>query len=153
MTQTPTGRDVTDVLSSDHREFLALLAQIRTAADAEERRDLADTVISEVVRHAVAEEMFVYPAMRKHLPDGDDAVAHDIEEHKELEVTMKELEAVDAGDPRFLELVDQLETILRDHVEDEENEQFTQLRAHIPRQDLVEMAGKVEAAKKVCATG
>jgi len=29
--------------------------------------------------------MFVYPAMRKHLPNGDQAVKHDTEEHKELE--------------------------------------------------------------------
>src|SRR3954470_8424424 len=137
MTDTPVDQDVVDVLTTDHHEVLDLLQQIKVTTDPVERRDLADTVISELVRHSVAEEMFVYPAMRKHLPDGDEAVEHDTEEHKELEQTMKKLEAVDADDPEFSRLLDQLETILRDHVQDEEDEQFPQLRAHIPREDLV----------------
>ena len=62
--------DVVDELTSDHREALALLDQIRNSNDPGERRDLADTVIAEVVRHAVAEEMYVYPAMREHLQTG-----------------------------------------------------------------------------------
>ena len=61
---------------------------------------MADTAITELVRHSVAEEMYVYPAMREHLPDGDKAVEHDIEEHKELERTMKELEGVRRRRPR-----------------------------------------------------
>ena len=100
-----TEADVVDELTSDHREALALLDRLANSIDAEQRRDLADTVIAEVVRHAVAEEMYVYPAMREHVPDGDQAVEHDIEEHKQLEGTMKQLEAVDPSEPRFDSLV------------------------------------------------
>jgi len=152
MTETTNERDVVDILSADHQEFLALIQQIKGTIEGEQRRDLADTLISELVRHSVAEEMFVYPAMRKHLPDGAEAVAHDTAEHKELEVTMKKLEAVDSTSSDFRELIDQLETTLRDHVTDEEGEQFPQLRAQIPREDLVQMAAKVEAAKKAAPT-
>ena len=96
--------------------------------------------------------MYVYPAMRKHLENGDEAVQHDVAEHKELEPTMKELEGVDAGSPQFVGLIVQLEDILRDHVSDEENEQFPELRAKIPRAELVEMAKKVNVAKEVAPT-
>ena len=147
-----TAPDVVDVLTTDHHEVTALIGEIWVTTDAETRRDLADTVISELVRHSVAEEMYVYPAMRKHLPDGDAAVEHDTTEHKQLESTMKQLEGVDASDPQFTVLLRQLETILADHVADEEREQFPQLRARIPREELVQMAGKVEAAKKVAPT-
>jgi hemerythrin superfamily protein len=152
MTGTTDEPDVVDVLTSDHREVTELLGQIATTTDAERRRDMADTVISELVRHSVAEEMFVYPAMRKHLPNGDEAVEHDTQEHKELEQTMKELEGVDATQARFDELIGQLTRILADHVQDEESEQFPQLRARVPREDLVQLAAKVEAAKKVAPT-
>ena len=145
-------QDVIDVLTTDHHEVLDLLQQIKVSANAEERRDLADTVISELVRHSVAEEMFVYPAMRKHLPDGGEAVDHDIKEHKELEQTMKKLESVDADDPEFRQLLGQLEDVLRDHIQDEEAEQFPGLRAQVPREELVEIAKKVEAAKRVAPT-
>jgi hemerythrin superfamily protein len=152
MTESPVEQDVVDVLTTDHHEVLDLVLQIKSSTDAEERRDLADTVISELVRHSVAEEMYVYPAMRKHLPDGEGAVEHDIAEHKEIEKTLKKLEGVSADDAEFTRLLGELENILRDHVQDEEVQQFPELRAQVPREELVEMAQKVEAAKKVAPT-
>ncbi len=98
-------QDVVDILTTDHHEVLDLLQQIKITTDAEERRDLADTVISELVRHWVAEEKYIYPAMQKSLPDGDEAVDHDVEEHKELEQTMKKLESVDAQSGEFAQLL------------------------------------------------
>jgi len=144
--------DVVDVLTTDHREVTDLIRQIRSATDAATRRDLADTMISELVRHAVAEEMYVYPAMKEHLPDGEAAVEHDIAEHKELEQTMKELEAVEASDLRFDALIGRLETTLADHVSDEESDQFPKLRVSIPRDELVQLAHKVQTAKKLAPT-
>jgi hypothetical protein len=37
-------------------------------------------------------------------------------------------------------------------VQDEETEQFPQLRQRVPREELVELAGKVETAKKLAPT-
>jgi len=151
MTDT-TGRDVVDVLTADHREVEGLIAQIRGATTPEERRDLADAMIAELVRHSVAEEMHVYPAMRKHLPDGDAAVEHDIDEHKEIESTLKELEEADAAGDDFMRFIGQLEETLSDHVDDEESEQFPRLREAVPRSELVEIAEKVEKAKQAAPT-
>lgn len=152
MTDKGSDQDVVDVLTTDHRGVEDLLAQIWATTDAERRRDLADVLISELVRHAVAEELFVYPAMRRYLPDGDEAAEHDTREHEDLERTMKSLEAVDASDSRFEEMVRHLEETLRDHIQDEESDQFLQLRAKIPRDELVQMAGRVQAAKAVAPT-
>jgi len=96
-----TTPDVVDVLTADHRDVTALIGEIWSVRDPMIRRDLTDTAISELVRHAVAEEMYVYPAMRKYLPDGEQAVKHDVEEHKELERAMKELEALDVSSVNF----------------------------------------------------
>ncbi len=152
MTESAAEQDVVDVLTTDHHEVLDLLQQIKVTTNAEERRDLADTVISELVRHSVAEEMYVYPAMRKHLPDGEKAVEHDIEEHKELEQAMKQLEGADVSSAEFDEALRRLETLLADHVQDEETEQFPELRRRIPQEELVELAGKVETSKKLAPT-
>ena len=152
MTSSQTGGDVVDILTSDHREVTALLSEIRSTTEPQVRRDLADTAISELVRHAVAEEMYVYPAMRKHLPDGDKAVEHDVEEHKEIERTLKQLEGAQSSSPEFDTALDKLTALLADHVRDEEAEQFPQLRSRIPREELVELAGKVETAKKLAPT-
>lgn len=152
MAQQTTTTDVVDELTTDHREALALLDRLAASTSAAEKRDLADTVIAEVVRHAIAEEMYVYPAMRKHVPDGAKEVEHDIEEHEELEETMKRLEAADASEPRFDELVRTMTEQLRHHAQDEESDQFPKLREHIPHEELVRMREKVETAKKVAPT-
>ncbi len=147
-----TEQDVVDLLTTDHNEVLDLIAEIRSAEDGEARRDLADTVIAELMRHSVAEEMYVYPAMKEHLADGAEAVEHDTKEHQELEEIMKKLEAADAAGGEFLEVLDQLVEVLRDHISDEEDEQFPKLRAQIPHEQLVSIGKKVELAKKVAPT-
>ncbi len=141
-----------DVLTTDHREAVSLISQIRSTADPEQRRDLADQLIAELVRHSVAEEMYVYPAMQDHLQDGAAAVEHDTKEHKELERVMKTLESTDSSGREFLSVVDSMESILADHISDEETEQFPQLRSHVSQEQLVELKGKVETAKKLAPT-
>ncbi|GER23029.1 hemerythrin [Zafaria cholistanensis] len=153
MTETPAaGRDVVDILTADHQDMIELLARIKAAPDPAERRDLADTLIAEVMRHAVAEEMFVYPAVKKHVPDGAEKVEHDKKEHGEIVQLMKGLEDADGSDPVFMELVHKLEETLRHHANDEETEQFPQLRTHIPAGELVSLGEKVEHAKKLAPT-
>ncbi len=143
--------DVIDILTTDHHEVLDLVGQI-PSADPTQRRDMADTVIAELMRHSVAEEMYVYPVMRDSLPDGESKVQHDIQEHQQLEEVMKELEGVDAGDAQFLTVLGRLEAVLRDHISDEENDQFPLLRQEIPADQLVEIGRKVETAKKAAPT-
>jgi hypothetical protein len=65
---------------------------------------------------------------------------------------MKELEGADPAGPGFMVLIGELESTLLDHVRDEESQQFPQLRAQVPAEKLVELAGKVETAKKLAPT-
>jgi hemerythrin superfamily protein len=152
VTEATTGIDVVDELTADHREATAMLDEILTTTDPQTRRDLADTVITELVRHSVAEEMYVYPVIEETFPDGKQVVEHDIEEHKELERTMKELESLDATDARFVELVGELREQLHHHATDEEDEQFPRLRTYVTREKLVQMREQVDRAKKLAPT-
>ncbi|RKF27697.1 hemerythrin domain-containing protein [Micromonospora globbae] len=146
-------QDVVDVLTADHREIEALFVELESRQGTpEHRRQLADVVIAELVRHAVAEEMYVYPAARKALPDGRKVAEHEISEHSDAERTMKDLEGVDPSDPRFDELLGHLTSTIRHHVQDEEGDLFPRLRAAVAREELVELAGKVATAKKAAPT-
>ena len=85
------------------------------------------------------EEMYVYPAIEEHVPDGPAHVAHDKQEHEEIVLIMKRLEDVDASDPAFIDQVRRLEAGLLHHASHEESEQFPHLRAHIPGERLVKI--------------
>jgi hemerythrin-like domain-containing protein len=152
MAESDATTDVVDELTTDHREALELLRRVAASTDPGERRELADMVITEVVRHSVSEEMYVYPAMRKHLPNGQEETEHDTEEHKELEKVMKQLEKADSSGAEFESLVKEMTEKLRHHVDDEESDQFPQLREHLSREKLVELREQVERAKKLAPT-
>lgn len=149
---TSDSSDVTVILTEDHREMLEIFGQIHTTTNPEERRDLADAGTAEVMRHAVAEEMYVYPEMEEHLPNGTEDVEHDKKEHDELVSALKELEKLDAEDPRFLPQVSEVEKLLDHHIHDEEDEQFPKLRQHLSQDKLNEMGEKVQKAKKLAPT-
>jgi len=65
---------------------------------------------------------------------------------------MKRLERMDADDPGFDAAVQELIHEIRHHVEEEESRMFTELRASFTREELTEMAQKVEWVKKLGPT-
>jgi hemerythrin-like domain-containing protein len=153
---TETQRDVVDLLSADHREFDRMfreLEQLRGRSDEDSlrrKRELVDDVTIGLVKHSVAEETQVYPRVEKQV-DKEEA-EHSKEEHAEAEETMKRLERLDPDDPEFDTAVAQLVGEIRHHVEHEESRMFTELRASFSHDELVEMANKVEAVKKIAPT-
>jgi hemerythrin-like domain-containing protein len=102
------------------------------------------------VKHSVAEETQVYPRVEKQV-DKEEA-EHSKEEHAEAEETMKRLERLDPDDPEFDASVEELIGEIRHHVAHEESRMFTELRASFSHDELVEMAEKVEAVKKIAPT-
>lgn len=144
--------DVVDILTLDHREMEDLLDQIQRSPDAEQRRELTDTLIAEVMRHSVAEEMYVYPVMEKRIPNGKEEAEHDKEEHDEIVQVMKQLEDVDAAEPAFMDHVHKLDELLRHHAKDEEADQFPQLRQRLPEEERINLGKKVENAKQLAPT-
>ncbi len=145
-------QDVIDLLMSEHREVESLLDQIAQPEQQPNARDIADQVIAMLIKHSVAEEMYVYPAMEQYLEDGKQDVEHDKAEHQELEELLKQLEGLDVSDPQFPQCVSRIQEVLADHVSDEESEQFPKMRAAIPAETLVELRGKVEMAEKIAPT-
>ncbi len=153
---TDTQRDVVDLLSTDHREFDRIFRELEQLQGRTEpatltrKRELVDEVTIGLVKHSVAEETQVYPKVEKQV-DHEEA-EHSKHEHAEAEETMKRLERMDADDPEFDGAVAELIQEIRHHVEHEEGRMFTELRATFTRDQLIEMAGKVEAVKKIAPT-
>src|SRR3989440_11658153 len=142
-----------DVLVADHHEVEEMFTELESGTiDVARRTELRDKVITELVRHSVAEEMSLSPPARKALPGGDQLADREIEEHAAAERVMKALESVAPEDPRFDELLAQLITDTRGHVADEETALFPRLQAACPEDDLVSLGEKVRRAKKIAPT-
>lgn len=146
-------KDLISVITEDHRMVERIFRELEGGAGTpENRKDLADHVIAELVRHSVAEEQFMYPAARKHLQNGDEVADHELEEHAEAEQIMKELEACDATDPKFNQLVGELIKEVRHHIEEEEGDLLPKLRAACGKEQLIDLGDKVARAKRIAPT-
>ena len=146
------AQDMVSVLTKDHSEIKEYFRQLEAATDPKARRDIADELTAEVVRHSVAEEMYLYPAAKRALPDGEQLSEHEIAEHAEAEVLMNRIDGLDATDPEFGPAVARLTEAIRHHVADEERDLFPRLRQALPPDELVQLGRKVEAAKKIAPT-
>jgi hemerythrin superfamily protein len=150
------GRDVIEVLEQDHREVEAMFQELESLKgastdDAKQRRkDLADQVTIELVRHSVAEEVLVYPEVEEKV--SAEEAEHARKEHAEAEETLQRLEKLDADDPAFDEELATLMAEIRHHIDDEEGEMFAHMRQVIDPDELRRLGGRVEAFKKVAPT-
>ncbi|GAA2624890.1 MULTISPECIES: hemerythrin domain-containing protein [Streptomyces] len=147
------GGDVIAELTTDHHEVEDFFQQIHGLLPGDPRRkDVADKLTIELVRHSVAEETYLYPAVRAYLPDGDSIADKELDDHAAAERIMKDLEGCDADDPRFDGLVDKLMTEIREHIAEEESILFPRLRGACSAEALDELGEKVRSAKRTAPT-
>lgn len=150
---TTTGQqDLIDAIVADHRETEGVFAEIEASGDPRLKRELVEHVITELVRHSVAEEQYLYPTARRVLADGDEIADHEIAEHAEAEELMKELENTEATDPKFDELARSLIGAIRHHLQDEERDLLPKLRAACDADELRQLGQKFENSKKMAPT-
>ncbi|MEV6952529.1 hemerythrin domain-containing protein [Streptomyces sp. NPDC051183] len=146
------GGDVIAELTVDHREVDEMFGVIERTTPAHERRTWAERLTIELVRHSVAEEEHLYPAIRERFPDGDLIADKEIADHARVEKLLKDLEGLDAAGPEFDRLLAALRAEVSAHVRDEEQNLFPRLRQACSAEVLHELGDKVRRAKKFAPT-
>ena len=132
--------DAVDLLESQHREVEALFEQLREAESARERGELFAELADQLAAHTKIEETIFYP---KVCDEGtSELLHHSVEEHLSAKRVLAELLDMAPSDPQFMRKIDELEELVRDHVEDEEMELFPQVRES--DLDLMGLARRME---------
>src|SRR4051794_6306136 len=117
--------DVIAELIIDHREVDEMLSKLQgDTLSPEERQDMMEEVIAELVRHAIAEESYVYPAVEDRVPNGKAIADKERADHQEVEELLKQLEGEDPHEPSSRPTLNKLATDLQQHIADEENNLF-----------------------------
>jgi hemerythrin superfamily protein len=140
-------RDVIEILTHDHREVEGMFGKLTAVTDPGERRQIADQITIELVRHSVAEEEYLYPAVREHVPDGDAIADKELSDHAEVEHLLKGLEKADPDSDDFAALTGQLIRTVNAHVKDEEHALFPALAGHASPADLRRLGEQVRASR------
>jgi len=75
---------VSDRIKHDHRELEEYYNKIKEASRDDDKVRWQNQFVWELARHSIAEELVVYPAMEKHVPDGVRMAEKDRSEHQQV---------------------------------------------------------------------
>lgn len=157
MSETLTGArpDAVEMLTADHRTVEQLFHQFELASTTtavENQRDLAQRLVRELSVHAAAEEQVLYPALRRHLDDGEQLADDGIAEHAEVKQLLADLDGAQPDDERFFPGFRRVIEVVRAHVAEEEATLLPRLRQAIGQDELYELAEALVAAKRLAPT-
>ncbi|MFB6805170.1 hemerythrin domain-containing protein [Streptomyces sp. NPDC056387] len=147
------GGNVIEELMADHREVEEMFARIQAmTGSGQQLRDLIDEITIELVRHSVAEEQYLYPAVREHVEGGGLMADKELEDHGRVEKILKQLEKMDTDDTKMSTVLHQLMQEVASHVQDEENNLFPMLRRACSPEQLDDLGDKIRRAKAMAPT-
>jgi hypothetical protein len=136
-----TGRNVIDVLDEQHRQLIELCDRLAAEPTTPKLRDV---VVATLSRHLSAEEQYLYPAIRKVVPGGEELTARELAEDRALLVL---LQRVQKGED-FGELAE----AVRRHVAADAEELLPVLTQMVPIEDLIRVGNRVEVAEEAAPT-
>ncbi len=150
----PASGDAIAVLKQDHRDAQQLFRRFEKAGDDAHgvKRQLVDTMIEELSRHAEIEELVFYPAVRNEVDDAGADVLEALEEHHVVKLVLRELEDLEPTDERFDAKVTVMMESVRHHVQEEEQTLFPEVRRAMRRPRLRELGDELRDAKGRVAT-
>lgn len=123
------------MLLDDHEKVRQLFQQFLQASDTQQKQQIADQVLMELDVHANLEEEIFYPAMRQKGDAQDkDMVAEAYEEHAQAKDLMQQLRGMQASDPQFTTLFQQLQQDVEHHVQEEETEMLPKAQQELSDQ-------------------
>lgn len=146
--------DALEFIKQDHDEFRDLLNRYEEidVDDHDAKKELIDALIERVAKHSAMEEEAFYPFVMEQVPDAEDDIREEIEEHHVVELIMAELKAMDADDEQFDAKVEVFAENLLHHLEEEEGELFPMLREQLDATTLEGLKGNLERAKTEAPT-
>lgn len=127
MTSAAAG-DWFDALKTEHAMTLAIFDKIEATDDSQtgQRSALLAKLKYALSKHAIQEEMVVYPALRQanHTSDAD----HLSEDHGYVKTYLYELETLAKDSPEWLARVRDFRQMIEGHMREEENDIFPRFR-------------------------
>lgn len=157
MTDSETQPSLITLLVDQHRQvdecFTRLEYLARTGAEtSDEARLLTERVIKDLVRHAVSEEVHLYPTVLQQLDGGHELADREVAEHKRAEQTMQRLEGLSVSDGEFRPALHELISRIRQHVHEEEAILFPRLQATCTEPELRELGRKCAGLQRMAPT-
>lgn len=150
--------DAITLLREDHVKVLAMLDQLErapgdgrsvTPQDSAARKKLVTELVMAESAHEAMEKQYFWPSVQHWLEEGRDLAAPALEQEQAAKQVLQKLDKLEAGDPKFEDLVSRIIADGRAHIAYEEREIWPVVQQRMARSELDELGEKMATAKKV----
>src|SRR6478672_4376828 len=142
--------DAIVLLKADHKEIREQFRRFAAAGEnaAAAKGKIVDKIIELLTVHTYIENELMYPEVRTLLPDLEDDVLESYEEHHVADVLVAELAAMEPDAERFDAKTTVLIENVTHHMDEEEQDWFTKVRAGLGRKQLQDLGARMLDMKK-----
>ncbi|KAL3480844.1 hemerythrin HHE cation binding domain-containing protein [Aspergillus californicus] len=126
---------ISTIVKQDHREIEAIADRILSSSSRDEQIRFQNLFIWELARHAVGEELVVYPALQKHVNNGAALAEKDRGEHQRAKEQLKHFQQLDPSNSEFIPALTSLMNDLSAHIREEEREDLMLLEDSISEKE------------------
>ncbi|KZV59892.1 hypothetical protein PENSPDRAFT_594751 [Peniophora sp. CONT] len=144
---------LTDAIVDDHQEMYDYYDKFKEATDADTKERWSNQLRWEVARHAVGEEIVVYPLMEQYLgAKGKELADEDRTQHQEVKELLYKLESLSAGTDEHNNTLQRVMAHLKPHNDSEETNDLPPLEAALPEGASADAAARFKRTKKFVPT-
>ncbi|KAJ5513727.1 hypothetical protein N7463_003279 [Penicillium fimorum] len=138
---------ISEAIKGDHRKLESYYNIIVNSEDEDEQTRFQNQFTWELARHAVAEELVVFPALEKLHPEGKAKTDDDRREHSALKEMLDVFQDLNCSDPRFVPTITMLMEGLAQHMQDEEANDLVILEESLTFDDSEKLADSLNRTK------
>ncbi|KAJ4417903.1 hypothetical protein N0V85_001643 [Neurospora sp. IMI 360204] len=146
------GVKVSDRIKYDHAELEQQYKNIIAAKDDDTKVRWQNQFIWELARHSIAEEIVVYPAFEKFVPNGLQMAEKDRAEHQRVKNLLYEFQKMTPSSSDFRPTLDKLWDALSQHIKEEERDDLPALEQHIDAEYSGKLASSFNTTKHFVPT-
>ena len=145
--------DLWRVMQADHDLVWDLLDRLTGGSgqphgSPAEHRSIAKQLVALESAHEAAEELVIWPAVRRLCPDGEDLVFEASSQERQAKRALNELNSMKAGNTEFDECVNTVASHAREHITYEQNQIWPRLADHLTDPDADLLAARWVDARR-----
>ncbi|KAI1818097.1 HHE domain protein [Poronia punctata] len=130
---------ISDSIKHDHKELEQYYNNIKNAKTLDEKTQWRNQFTWELARHSIGEELVVYPAFERLLPNGKEMADKDRKEHLVVKNDLQTFQNLDPENENFNKVLEALWTNLSAHIKEEEIDDLPALEKALDPKDSESM--------------
>jgi hemerythrin-like domain-containing protein len=145
------------LMQDDHDAIWRILDQLTGGSaipepDTAKQRRLARHLVSFQSAHELAEELSVWPMVRKRCPEGKELIDTALKQESELKWALNELEHISPGSQEFTQCANTVAGLNRTHLSYEQNQIWPRLEDRLTERDTAQLVRQWQVARRTTPT-